>query len=131
MTKVVGSSVALVALGVIVYRPDGGVGGVGRSNESPVASRSRLRRGHIPSGPRASRQRGRLDLTLYGGVSLPRYEQTFRFGLPNLPNLPNITVTSKGDLVLDAKGGPVFGGALARKPSSGPSESRHVSTPRQ
>lgn len=55
------------------------------------------------------------DLTLYGGVSLPRYEQTFRFGLPNLPNLPNITVTSKGDLVLDAKGGPVFGGALGRK----------------
>jgi hypothetical protein len=55
------------------------------------------------------------DLTLYGGVSLPRYEQTFRFGLPNLPNLPNITVTSKGDLVLDAHGGPVFGGALGRK----------------
>jgi hypothetical protein len=55
------------------------------------------------------------DVTLYGGASLPRYEQTFRFGLPNLPNLPNVKVTSKSDLVLDAKGGPVFGGALARR----------------
>jgi opacity protein-like surface antigen len=55
------------------------------------------------------------DLTLYGGAALPRYEQTFRFGLPDLPNLPNVEVTSRGDLVLDASGGSVFGGALARR----------------
>jgi hypothetical protein len=58
---------------------------------------------------------GGLDLTLYAGTALPRYEQTFRFGLPTLPNLPGVDVGSSGDLVLDAKGGLVFGGALAVK----------------
>ncbi len=48
-------------------------------------------------------------------MSLPHYEQTLRFGLPRLPNLPNVDVVSRGDLVLDAKGGPVFGGALSRR----------------
>jgi hypothetical protein len=55
------------------------------------------------------------DLTLYGGASLPTYEQTFRFGLPAVPAIPNVQVTSAGDLVLDAKGGTAFGGALSRR----------------
>jgi hypothetical protein len=55
------------------------------------------------------------DLTLYGGAALPRYEQTLRFGLPRLPNLPNVEVASRGDLVLEAKGGAVFGAVLSRR----------------
>jgi hypothetical protein len=55
------------------------------------------------------------DVTLYGGASLPTYEQTFRFGLPSLPDNPNVQVTSSSDLVLDAKGGSAFGGSLARR----------------
>jgi hypothetical protein len=55
------------------------------------------------------------DLTFYGGASLPRYEQTLRFGLPRLQTLPDVSVVPRGDLVLDAKSGTVFGGALSRR----------------
>jgi hypothetical protein len=52
------------------------------------------------------------DLTLYGGLALPTYDQSFSFGLPGVSR-PGIEVTPSGDLVLEAKGDLVFGGALA------------------
>jgi hypothetical protein len=53
----------------------------------------------------------RWDVTVYGGLALPTYEQTFTFGV-SIPQLPGVDITPAGDLTLTASGGPVFGGSL-------------------
>jgi hypothetical protein len=53
------------------------------------------------------------EVSFYGGVSLPSYEQRFTLAIPPTLPFPGIDITSSGDFVLDASGGPVFGGAIA------------------
>ncbi len=53
------------------------------------------------------------DLTFFGGYAYPTYSQQFVFDAPSVPSLPGLEVRPEGDLVLDAKGGPVFGAAAA------------------
>jgi len=53
------------------------------------------------------------DLSVFGGVSFPTYEQQFVVRTPTVPPLPGLVVQPSGNLTIDAKGGPVFGAALA------------------
>jgi len=53
------------------------------------------------------------DVTVYGGLALPTYEQRLEFRLPSVPTAPNLHVTPRGNFELTGKGGSVFGGAAA------------------
>jgi len=53
------------------------------------------------------------DVTFFGGYAYPTYSQQFVFRTPTIPSLPGAEIQPEGDLVLDAKGGPVFGAAAA------------------
>lgn len=53
------------------------------------------------------------DVTFFGGYAYPTYSQQFVFDAPSVPSLPGVEIRPEGDLVLDAKGGPVFGAAAA------------------
>ena len=54
-----------------------------------------------------------VDITIFGGYAYPTYSQQFVFDTPTVPSLPGIEIRPEGGLVLDAKGGPVFGVAAA------------------
>ena len=54
-----------------------------------------------------------VDITIFGGYAYPTYSQQFVFDTPAIPSLPGIGIRPEGGLVLDAKGGPVFGAAAA------------------
>jgi hypothetical protein len=54
-----------------------------------------------------------LELTVFGGQTLPTYEQRLRIGLPSLPPAPGLEVTGGESLVVEAQGGPSYGAALA------------------
>ena len=55
---------------------------------------------------------GQGDVTLVGGVAFPTYSQQFTLTVPSFP-LPGLEVRAEEDLTLDARGGAVFGGAVA------------------
>jgi hypothetical protein len=52
------------------------------------------------------------DVSLFGGIAYPTYEQQFTVRPPTIPPLPGFIIQPSGDLVIDAKGGPVFGAAV-------------------
>jgi hypothetical protein len=53
-----------------------------------------------------------VDLTLFVGRAFPTYDERLTLRPPT-PSLPGFDVTAVGTPVLEADGGPVFGGALA------------------
>lgn len=55
------------------------------------------------------------DLSVFGGVAFPTYEQQFVVRAPAVPPLPGFVIRPDGDLTIDAKGGTVFGAALAKE----------------
>ncbi len=54
------------------------------------------------------------DLSVFGGASFPTYEQRFVVRLPTVPPL-GVVIQPTGDLIIDAKGGSVFGAAICRE----------------
>lgn len=55
---------------------------------------------------------GQGDVTLLGGLAFPTYAQQFTLTVPVSP-LPGLEIRAEEDLTLDARGGAVFGGAVA------------------
>jgi hypothetical protein len=61
----------------------------------------------VPTAARAG-----WDLSVFGGVAFPTYEQRFTVRAPTVVPLPGFVVQPADDLTIDAKGGSVFGAAL-------------------
>lgn len=51
------------------------------------------------------------DLSVFGGLAYPTYEQRFTVRTPTIAPLPGLVITPRGDLTIDGKGGTVFGAA--------------------
>lgn len=61
--------------------------------------------------PRPAAAKG-FDISLFGGAAYPTYEQRFTVRAPTVAPLPGFVIRPNGDLVIDAKGGTVFGAAV-------------------
>ena len=64
----------------------------------------------LGSGGRAAAQG--FDLTLFAGGAFPIYDERLTLRPPN-PTVPGVDISVVGSPLIEAKGGPVFGGALA------------------
>jgi hypothetical protein len=53
-----------------------------------------------------------FDISLFGGLAFPTYEQRFTVRAPTVAPLPGFVIRPNGDLTIDAKGGTVFGAAV-------------------
>jgi opacity protein-like surface antigen len=51
------------------------------------------------------------DLSVFGGLAYPTYDQRFTVRTPTITPLPGLVITPGGDLTIDGKGGAVFGAA--------------------
>jgi hypothetical protein len=52
------------------------------------------------------------DLSVFGGLAYPTYEQRFTVRAPTVSPLPGLVIRPNGDLTIDGKGGTVFGVAV-------------------
>ena len=64
----------------------------------------------LGSGARAEAQG--FDLTFFVGAAFPTYDERLTYQ-PSIPTLPGVDVSVVGSPLIEADGGPVFGGAVA------------------